>query len=124
MLLEQGVEIVGVRKVSLCVIGETCCHSDVANHEENGLVEREDNDDDPPDVTKIVLDIDILLGRPWVHFAISGSPSCGRICSLNKSTQSLTERHSCGEGRVEAAQQECTGRAKYFNDHCTADEMA
>ena len=53
------------------------------------LVEKEDNDDDPPDVSKVVLNIQVLQAGGGVLFAVAST--------LGEVTEGFHERH---DGRL------------------------
>jgi hypothetical protein len=67
---------------------QACDGTDVTDEEEDDLVREEDDNNDPPDVSEVVLDVEVLETSSWVFLFMAGT--------LGEATHSLDERHGRG----------------------------
>lgn len=89
MLLKGGIGAVGDGEVALGVVVQACDGSDVAHKVENDLVEEEDDNNDPPDVSKVVLYVNVLAASSGVFLSIASA--------LGEARGSVHQRHGWRE---------------------------
>ena len=89
VFLESGISAVGNGEVALGVVVQACDGSDVAHKVENDLVDEEDDNNDPPDVSEVVLYVNVLAASSGVFFSMASA--------LGEATGNFHQRHSWKE---------------------------
>ena len=85
VLLESCVGPVGDGEVSLGFVVQARDGADVTDEEEDDLVHEEDDNNDPPDVSEVVLDVEVLKTSSRVFLFMTRT--------LGETTHILEERH-------------------------------